>query len=146
MEDAQMEEGKRVHELRKVLGLTMEKFGTALGVGKAAISKIEAGDVRLTDQMLRSICNTSWDGRYVNADWLRTGEGDTFLSQDAASEMVAFVRRIAADPDAEFERRVISGLSRMTKDQWRCLGQVMQGMFGWDPKTGEGGDPDAEEQ
>ena len=32
---------ERIKELRKTLGLTMEKFGKSLGVGKSAINKIE---------------------------------------------------------------------------------------------------------
>ena len=37
-----MTQGERVREIRKALGLTLEKFGDKLGVGKTAISKIEA--------------------------------------------------------------------------------------------------------
>lgn len=36
-----MTQGERVLEIRKALGLTMDKFGEKLGVQKSAISKIE---------------------------------------------------------------------------------------------------------
>ena len=36
-----MTQGERVREIRKKLGLTLEKFGERLGVGKTAISNIE---------------------------------------------------------------------------------------------------------
>ena len=39
-----MTQGERVKEIRKNLGLTLEKFGNRLGVGKTAISKIEKGE------------------------------------------------------------------------------------------------------
>ena len=65
---------KRIRELRKILNLTMEKFGGRLGVGKTAISKIEKGDNSLTDQMFKSICREF----NVNEEWLRSGYGDMF--------------------------------------------------------------------
>ena len=38
-----MTENERVRELRKTLGLTLERFGERLGVKKNAISAIENG-------------------------------------------------------------------------------------------------------
>lgn len=36
-----MTQNERVKEVRKTLGLTLEKFGDRLGIKKAAVSKIE---------------------------------------------------------------------------------------------------------
>lgn len=77
---------KRIRKLRNNLGLTLEKFGKNLGVGKTAISKIEKGENALTDQMFTAICNVNWDGKYVNGEWLRTGEGDMF-KKDSGDEL-----------------------------------------------------------
>lgn len=63
----------RIKELRKKLGLTLEKFGERLGVKKAAVSKWENGD-NITDQMFKSICREF----NVNEEWLRSGYGDMF--------------------------------------------------------------------
>lgn len=68
----------RVKELRKTLGLTMEKFGSRLGVTKVAISNIENGNRNVTEQMLKSICREF----NVNESWLRSGTGEMFLSTD----------------------------------------------------------------
>lgn len=71
-----MTTGERVKELRKnLLGLTLEKFGESLGVGKTAISKIEKGERGLTDQMAKAIC------REYNVDylWLTEGDGEPFI-------------------------------------------------------------------
>ena len=46
---------ERIKQLRKELGLTLDKFGEKIGVGKTAISKIENGDRSVTDQMFKSI-------------------------------------------------------------------------------------------
>ena len=67
-------QGKRVRELRKVLNLTLEKFGKPLGVGKTAISNIENDNRSLTEQMIMSICREY----NVNEEWLRNGTGEMF--------------------------------------------------------------------
>lgn len=69
-----MTQGERIKEVRKTLGLTLEKFGEKLGVGKAAISAIENGSRNLTEQMTKSICREY----RVDYDWLVYGEGDMF--------------------------------------------------------------------
>lgn len=69
-----MTQGERVQEIRKVLKLTLEKFGDKLGVTKTTISRIEKGINNLTEQMAVSICRTY----NVNYDWLMTGEGEMF--------------------------------------------------------------------
>lgn len=69
-----MTQGERVKEIRKTLGLTLEKFGQKLGVGKTAISKIEKGENSLTEQMTISICREY----KVNYDYLTYGDGEMF--------------------------------------------------------------------
>ena len=65
---------ERVKELRKKLGLTLEKFGEKLGVTKQTVSRIENGVNSLTDQMFKSICREF----NVNEEWLRNGTGEPF--------------------------------------------------------------------
>lgn len=80
-------EGSRVRELRKTIGLTLEKFAEPLGVKKAAISNIENNTRGLTDQMIISICREY----NVNEDWLRTGEGKMFKERSLSEEVGYYV-------------------------------------------------------
>ena len=73
-----MTQGERVKEIRKALGLTLEKFGEPLGVGKTAISNIEKGNRNLTEQMTKSICREY----SVDYMWLTTGDGEMFVDTD----------------------------------------------------------------
>ncbi len=66
---------ERIRKLRKKLNLTMDAFGAQIGVAKSTISNIENGNRKPTEHMLKTICRTSWDGKYVDDNWLRTGEG-----------------------------------------------------------------------
>lgn len=82
-----MTNSERVNEVRKSLGLTLEKFGEKLGVTKTTISRIEKGVNNLTDQMAISICREY----NVNYDYLMYGEGEMFddLPQTIVDELCA---------------------------------------------------------
>ena len=73
-----MTQGERVREVRKNLGLTLDKFGERIGIKKSALSSIENGRSNLTDANIKAIC------REFNVDyiWLTTGEGEMFVETD----------------------------------------------------------------
>ena len=73
-----MTQNERVKEVRKTLGLTIEKFGDRLGIKKAAVSKIEKGENSLTDANIKAICREF----SVDYMWLTTGEGEMFVETD----------------------------------------------------------------
>ena len=59
-----MTQGERVKEIRKSLEMTMEQFGSRLGVTKVAISRIEKGERNLTEQMSLSLIHISEPTRH----------------------------------------------------------------------------------
>ena len=73
-----MTQGERVREVRKNLGLTLEKFGDKIGMKKNSVSQIENGKNNVTDANIKAIC------REFNVDyiWLTTGEGEMFVDSD----------------------------------------------------------------
>lgn len=73
-----MTQNERVKEVRKTLGLTLEKFGDRLGIKKAAVSKIEKGENSLTDANIKAICREF----SVDYMWLTTGDGEMFMESD----------------------------------------------------------------
>lgn len=112
-----MEPRERVKELRKALGLTMEKFGNRLGVTKVAISNIERGNRKLTEQMLRSICR-EFD---VNEDWLRTGEGEMFLPVSRERKLARLTKNILNEESTSFKNRFMAMLAGLTEEEWAFL-------------------------
>lgn len=64
----------RLKQLRINLGLSMDKFGSKIGVTRSTISKLESGTINFTEQMLLSICREY----RVNYFWLTEGTGDMF--------------------------------------------------------------------
>lgn len=80
-----MTQGERIREVRKALGLTLEKFGDKLGVKKNTLSALERGVNGLTDQMAKAICREY----NVSYNYLIYGEGDPFddLPQTVLDEL-----------------------------------------------------------
>lgn len=125
-----MTEGQRVRDVRKSLGLTMEKFGSSLGVGKTAISKIEGNERNLTDQMLLSICMVY----NVNEEWLRSGTGEMFVPMTRDEQIEEFFGDVLRDEEDDFRRRLISVLAKLTPDEWGLLEEKLKEILGEDKK------------
>ena len=79
---------ERVREIRlsSAINLSQEAFGRKIGVSGAAISRIEAGQRNITDQMILAICREF----HVSYDWLITGRGEMFekLPEGLVDELV----------------------------------------------------------
>ena len=90
---------KRLKELRRRLKMTQTQFGRELNLSFGHISDMEAGRKTITDRTIADICT-----RYhVNETWLRTGEGEVFVSQESDSDVDAtkryLLRLFAALPE-----------------------------------------------
>lgn len=109
--------GERVKLIRKEKGLTLEKFGEPIGVGKTAISMIENNVNNLTDQMLMSICRV-YD---INEEWLRNGTGEMFISVTRDEQIADFIGDILRDEDDSFRKRMVSVLAKLSEEEWKVL-------------------------
>lgn len=105
---------ERVKEIRKALNMSMEQFGNALGVSKAAISRIESGAVALTDQNLKAICREF----HVRPEWLRDGEEPIFVEKTENEIVRSYVDEILSDDERADPLAVkfIETLARMDRD------------------------------
>ena len=83
--------GQRIEKIRIALGrddkkMTLEEFGSRLGVSKNAISNIENGRRNLTDQMCKAICREF----SVSEEWLRNGiGGDDVIFENSPEDAAA---------------------------------------------------------
>ena len=113
-----MTQGERVKEVRKTLGLTLEKVGEKIGVTKTAISRIEKSERNLTEQMTKSIC------REFNVDyiWLTTGEGKMFIEFDREEQLMIWANSALGDKE-NFKSRFIDILMRLSEEEWEWLEQ-----------------------
>ena len=108
---------ERIKELRKVLGLTLDKFGERFGVKKSAPSIIDSGENGVSEQMFKSVCREF----NVNENWLRTGEGEMFVQRTLDEEITSFIQSIQLEKDDSFKKKFIKMLSSLDEADWTKL-------------------------
>ena len=113
-----MTQGERVREIRKSLGLTLEKFGEKLGVGKTAISKIEHEQCSLTDANIKLICR-EFSVDYI---WLTTGEGEMFVDSD--DDFIEKIDRIMAG-ESDIRKNAIKALVNASTEDIEALDRLI---------------------
>lgn len=107
---------ERIKELRRTLGLTLERFGAAIGVKKASVSRWENGDP-VTERMIKSICR-EFD---VREEWLRTGEGEMFKELSRSEKIAVFLTDVLKDEDDSFRKQFIEAFSELDLNDWKVL-------------------------
>lgn len=116
-----MNTGERLKMLRKdKLGLTLEKFGEKLHVGKSAISDIERGRNNLSDQMLYAICREFG----VSEEWLRTGWGEPFVEKSREAQILSYFEPLK-DLNDEFKSRFAKALAALDEKDWEIIDELV---------------------
>lgn len=114
-----MTQNERVKEIRKTLGLTLEKFGERIGVTRGSMSNIENGNRNLTEQMTKSICREF----SVDYMWLTTGEGEMFIDTD--DDFIERIDRIMAGED-EARKNLFKFMLELSYEDIAALDRLMK--------------------
>lgn len=114
-----MTQNERVKEIRKSLGLTLEKFGERIGVARGSMSNIENGNRNLTEQMTKSICREF----SVDYMWLTTGEGEMFIDSD--DDFIERIDRIMAGED-EARKNLFKFMLELSDEDIAALDRLMK--------------------
>ena len=114
-----MTQNERVKEIRKSLGLTLEKFGERIGVTRGSMSNIENGNRNLTEQMTKSICREF----SVDYMWLTAGEGEMFIDSD--DDFIERIDRIMAGED-EARKNLFKFMLELSDEDIAALDRLMK--------------------
>lgn len=118
---------ERVKEVRKYLGLTLEKFGQPLGLKKSGLSLIENGINNVSEQLIKSICREY----SVDEDWLRTGNGDKMFSLelDEDAMLVESLLNDVDNPVYELIKKFMKLYSSLDKTERAVLQKLALGLL-----------------
>lgn len=109
----------RIKALRRALGLKQEEFGQRIGAKQSTVTAYECGNRTPMDTTIVAICKEF----NVNEVWLRTGEGEMFRERSEDEELAALFGQLLSEDDAEelaeFKRRIIRELLRMSPEGWQ---------------------------
>ena len=106
---------ERLKELRKTLNLTQQEFADKIGVKRNTIAQYESGRNAPIDAVVTLICRTYG----VNETWLRTGEGEMFISRGRSEAIAQEINRFIP-----IIVMVLGGLIAMWSE-WTCSPDVI---------------------
>ena len=114
-----MTQGERIREVRKALGLTLEKFGEKIGMKKNSVSQLENGKNSVTEQVVKAIC------REYNVDymWLTTGDSEMFIDTD--DDFIERIDRIMAGED-EARKNLFKFMLELSDEDIAALDRLMK--------------------
>lgn len=114
-----MTQGERIREVRKALGLTLEKFGEKIGMKKNSVSQLENGKNSVTEKVVKAIC------REYNVDymWLTTGDGEMFIDTD--DDFIERIDRIMAGED-EARKSLFKFMLELSDEDIAALDRLMK--------------------
>lgn len=110
----------RIKKVRKDYGLSMEKFGEKIGLKKSSVSQIESGVNNPSESVIRLICREF----RVNENWLRTGEGATYIKRTRNQEIMDFANDVMEEVDASFKKRFVIALSKLDESDWNTIKKI----------------------
>lgn len=112
---------ERLKKLRKTLGLTQQEFADKIGSKRNTIAKYETNTNAPSAAVISLICR-EFD---VNEIWLKTGEGEMFVSLTRDEEISRFVGETLSDESDTFKKRFISMLSNLDESDWEVLEKMV---------------------
>lgn len=108
---------KRIEKARKTLSMTRAAFGAQMGVSGDVINNLERGRVEAKEHMVMLICQTYG----VNEEWLRTGEGEMFLSDEEETDLAKLTLDILTGAPNPFKIKLLKLLAEMTDAEWAVV-------------------------
>lgn len=88
---------ERFRELREKCGKTQMEWAAILGLSRSGVTAIEAGQRNVTDKHIKLLSVEPIDGKYINEEWLRSGEGEPFRKLSKEEEIASYVEDLLSD-------------------------------------------------
>ena len=99
---------------------SQEEWADIMGLSRSGIADIEAGRRNVTEKHIKLLSIEPIDGRYINEDWLRTGDGDPFKKLTRSQVITDFAADLIKEDDS-FKTRLIEALAKLNDDEWEIL-------------------------
>lgn len=114
----------RFREVRKALNMTQVDWGKVIGITRSGVNEIENGRRNATDKHIKLICSSPINGKYVNENFLRTGEGEMFKSLTRQQEIAKVAAGLFQAEPESFKSRLIMALANLEESEWETLEKI----------------------
>lgn len=108
---------ERIKEVRKEKKYTQAEFGKRIGVAGNTVTGYENNIRKPSDAVIISICREF----NVNEEWLRTGQGEMFLSNDTG-----FLYGKALRKNNDFQMRLINAIIQLDDDELDVIEKMVE--------------------
>lgn len=117
---------ERIKELRKYLGLTQAEFASRVSLKQSSIATYEIGRNDPTDAVIALIVREF----NVSEQWLRTGEGDMFVTRPPDEELAEIFGILLTDdsPESRIKRSVINSMLRAGPEFWDVIADIAESL------------------
>ena len=104
----------RIKILRNELKLSQTAFGKIIGISRDAVNNLENGRAEIKDLVVKMMCSEF----KVNEEWLRTGEGEMFITLD--EEFADIVSEAFLKGGDEYKELMIK-VSKMSEKEFKLI-------------------------
>lgn len=115
---------ERIKEIRRKLDLTQAEFARQIGIASNTVSQIENGTRNPGGAVIKVICQEFG----VNETWLRTGDGEMFVSLREDAYIAVFLADTLKDDPESFRRRFVAMLAKLDPEDWEELARIAKKM------------------
>lgn len=90
---------QRFRQLRERLNKTQTEWADIMGLSRSGITAIESGQRKVTEKHIKLLCIEPIQGKYINEDWLRSGNGEPFKELPEEDEVATYVSDLLEDDE-----------------------------------------------
>ena len=108
---------ERIRELRKCLKLTQQEFADRIGITRNTLASYETGKSNPGDAAVALICSKLG----VTESWLRTGEGEMFVSKSNEDLLMGFAESLTKIDDSDFKKKLVTAIAKMDDETWEAF-------------------------
>lgn len=88
---------ERFRRLRELCGKTQTEWASILGLSRSGVTAIESGQRSVTEKHIKFLCIEPINGKYINEEWLKTGDGEPFKKMSPEEEVASYVSDLLED-------------------------------------------------
>lgn len=112
----------RISLLIVTLNIKKTAFAERLNVSQAFVSQLCSGTKQPSDRTISDICREF----NVSEKWLKSGEGEMFISLTKNQIITDFMGDLIIDEDESFKRRLIEALAKLNPEDWEVLERLAE--------------------
>lgn len=116
---------ERFRELREACKKNQTEWAEILGLSRSGVSEIESGRRSVTDKHIKLLSVASIDGKTINEEWLKNGNGEPFKKLTRNQAITDFAADLIKEDDS-FKARLIEALSKLSEDEWKVLQKIAE--------------------